>query len=67
MAAEGFDVWLQGGPGDGIRVTVLPEPPAVIVLWPEDGAISYVRVPEVEQFARERIYYPMRQLVFDGA
>lgn len=60
--AEGFNVWLQGGPGDGIRVTVSSEPPAVIVLWPDTDAISYVRVPDVEQFDRERIYYPMRVL-----
>lgn len=62
---DGFSVWLQGGPGDGVRVTVRPEPPAVIVLWPETReATSYVRVPEVEQFERERIYYPMRKVSY---
>lgn len=66
--AEGFKVWLQGGPGADIRVTVSPEPPDVIVLWPDTReAVSYVRVREVEQFDRERIYYPMQQVVVDGA
>lgn len=65
---DGFTLWLQGGPGDGIHVTVSPEPPDVIVLWPDTReAVSYVRVREVEQFDRERIYYPMRQVAVDGA
>lgn len=66
-------VWLQGGPADGWRYATMIEPPQTIYViadpilpnrwvrvptsW-HDGALAYVRVPTVEQFDDERIYYP---------
>lgn len=56
----GFVVWLQGGPGDDVRVVVLSEPPDTIVYMPDSPSpVKYIRVPEVEQFEHERIYYPL--------
>lgn len=66
-------IWLQGGPADNWRYETLIEPPNSIEVmpdpfhpgswlrvvfgsWPE--ATTYERVPSVEQFDHERIYYP---------
>lgn len=70
--AIGYVVWCQGGPADDFHYETLIEPPRVIELasapapfdWVRvldwgDAAVRYVRVPEVEQFGHERIYYPL--------
>jgi hypothetical protein len=66
-----FKVWLQGGPVEDFVYFTMVEPPDrlrvmrdpfkpgwihVTGSWPE--AILYERVRSVEQFDRERIYYP---------
>lgn len=70
--ARWFTVWCQGGDADDFRYETLVEPPDEIqilanpfhsgdffrVLGPWPNAVTYVRVPEVEQLADERIYYP---------
>ncbi len=69
-----IDVWLQGGPANDWRYATLIEPPQTIYVvrdpffdtrwvrvpasWGE-GSFAYVRVPTVEQFDHERIYYPI--------
>lgn len=66
-------VWLQGGDADDWRYQTLIEPDREILMlrdpfhagqwirvvgpWPE--AVRYERVPSVEQFDNERIYYPV--------
>ena len=66
-------VWLQGGPANDFRYETLVEPPDEIVVMadpfnddnfirvvgPWDGATTYRRVRQVEQFDRERIFYPV--------
>ena len=68
-----FEIWCQGGPFDNYRAIVLDEPPDTLRLkrdpfhadrvikvrgpWPD--VVEYERVPSVEQFERERIYYPV--------
>jgi hypothetical protein len=68
-------VWLQGGDADGWRYATMIEPPQTIYVvrdpffgrhrwvrvpssWGQDS-IAYRRVPGVEQFDSERIYYPV--------
>lgn len=72
MSARWIEVWCQGGPADDFRYETLIEPPAKIHVMPDpfhDGrfirvvgpwpdATAYERVPDVEQFDHERIYYP---------
>ena len=67
-----FEIWIQGGPFDDTRWVVGEEPPAVLRLMPDPfnagriirvsgpwpDAVEYKRVPSVEQFTHERIYYP---------
>ena len=72
MTAAWLTVWLQGGPANDWRYETLIEPPDEIVMFrdpfhdgrwirvigPWEGATTYRRVPAVEQFDHERIYYP---------
>jgi len=65
-------VWLQGGDADGWEYLTLIEPDPVIEVMPDPfktdvwirvvgdwpQAVRYQREPSVEQFAKERIYYP---------
>jgi hypothetical protein len=68
-----FTVWCQGGDADDFRYDTLVEPPDEIDILPNPfrsgdffrvlgpkwkNATTYVRVPDVEQFPDERIYYP---------
>jgi hypothetical protein len=68
-------VWCQGGPASDWDYFTLIEPPKRIKIirdpfheerwirvvgdWPE--AVEYERVPLVEQFDHERIYYPVEE------
>lgn len=64
-----YDHWLQGGPCNDLHIFAFVALPAEIHMlnvgdtwarvlppWPE--AVVYRREPGVEQFDRERIYYP---------